>query len=710
MLSRERYSFRFQAAVVLLLPLLAVGVIASLLWWAAEQTDKVAAGRQERFVDFAVGQLRTQVAHNQESSTVWDGSVRAVEDPPKLDWIDANLGSWMHRYFRLDALFVLRPDRTPIYAFSDGAIREPAVFADVTEAALPLIDRLQDRLRSSDTTGVSDEMLSIGESDFKMVDGHPAVVSVKPMLSDTGAVTPKPGSEALHVAVRYLDSDFLGMLQEKYLLDDVEFRQQEVAGHSSSPLVSANGKTVGYFVWKPFRPGHAVFRQVMPSLFISGMLLMAVLFGLMRVLEGRTQRLAVSEHELAFSRSHDALTHLPNRSAMFASLKSWANGRYDVLYVDIDDFKSVSDASGQRHSEIILIEIARRLKLLDFGDLYHLDSDRFILIIPAGIDIEEVCDVLLREIRQPIQLESDVAVFSASIGVTSVRDTSVSAEEAVRRADIALYHAKAAGKGRYAIFGDHMEALLQERRSLESDLRSALKAGDEFVVLYQPVFAIDGKTVVGVEALVRWHHPTMGLIAPDRFIPVAEATGGINRLGEIVLERACLAAHDWKGIVLAVNASAIELSAPGYVTMVLATIKRTGFPAERLEIELTETALMQSDDTLTANIDSLRGAGIKIALDDFGIGYSSLSRLQQLPVDRPKIDKIFVDGLGADPAAEDFLATIIKLARSKGLSTTAEGIETPKQIEALKRLGCDHMQGYLLGKPLPSPAIDKLIN
>jgi diguanylate cyclase (GGDEF)-like protein len=709
MLSRERYSFRFQAAVVLLLPLLAVGVIASLLWWAAEQTDKVAAGRQERFVDFAVGQLRTQVAHNQESSTVWDDAVRAVEDPPKLDWIDANLGSWMHRYFRLDALFVLRPDRTPIYAFSDGAIRKPAVFADVTEAALPLIDRLQDRLRSSDTTGVSDEMLSIGESNFKMVDGHPAVVSVKPILSDTGAVTPKPGSEALHVAVRYLDSDFLGMLQEKYLLDDVEFRQQEVKGRSSSPLVSAGGKTIGYFVWKPFRPGHAVFRQVMPSILLCGLVFMGILFFLMRVLEKRTARLAASENELTFSRSHDALTHLPNRSAMLTALRSLQSTSYDVLYVDIDDFKSVSDASGQRHSEIILIEIARRLKLMDFGELYHLDTDRFVLIVPAGRDIEEVCNALLREIRQPIQIETDVAAFSASIGVTSVRDSSVSPEEAVRRADIALYHAKTAGKGRYAIFGDHMEELLRERRTLESDLKSALEAGDEFKVLYQPVFAIDGKTVDGVEALIRWQHPVTGLIAPDRFIPVAEATGGITRLGEIVLERACAAALAWKEIVLAVNASAIELSAPGYVSMVLATLERTGFPAARLEIELTETALMQSDDTLTANIDALREAGIKIALDDFGIGYSSLSRLQQLPVDRLKIDKLFVDSLGTDPAAEDFLATIIKLARSKGLSTTAEGIETQQQLDALRRLGCDHMQGYLLGKPMPASAIERLV-
>ncbi len=709
MLSRERYSFRFQAAVVLILPLLAVGVIVSLLWWAAEQTDKVAAGRQERFVDFAVSQLRTQVAHNQESSTVWDEAVRAVEDPARLDWIDANLGSWMHRYFRLDALFVLRPDQTPIYAFSDGAIREPAVFADVTEAALPLIDHLQNRLRRSDTTGVSDEMLSIGESDFAMVDGHPAVVSVKPILSDTGAVTPKPGAQALHVAVRYLDSDFLGMLQAKYLLDDVQFRQQEVAGHSSSPLMSASGKTIGYFVWKPFRPGHAVFRRVMPSILLCGLVFMGILLFLMKVLEKRTARLAASENELTFSRFHDGLTHLPNRSAMLTALRSRQSTSYDVLYIDIDDFKSVNDASGQRHSEIILIEIARRLRLLDFGDLYHLDTDRFVLIVSAGIDIEEVCDTLLREIRQPIQVETDVAVFSASIGVTGVRDTSVSAEEAVRRADIALYHAKAAGKGRYAIFGDHMEALLQERRSLESDLRSALKAGDEFVVLYQPVFAIDGKTVVGVEALVRWEHSEQGLIAPDRFIPIAEATGGINRLGEIVLERACMAARNWREIVLAVNASAIELSAPGYVTMVRATLERTGFPAERLEIELTETALMQSDDTLTANIDALRMLGINIALDDFGIGYSSLSRLQQLPADRLKIDKIFVDGLGTDPAAEDFLATIIKLARVKSLSTTAEGIEKADQIDIMRRLGCDHLQGYLLGKPMPAEAIPRLL-
>lgn len=709
MLGRERYSFRLRAAVVLLLPLLAVGIISGLLWWAAEKTDRIAASRQEQFIDFAVSQLRVQVAHSQESSTVWDDAVRAVEDPPRLEWIDANLGSWMHRYFRLDALFVLKPDRMPIYAFDDGAIREPTRFDRVADAARPLLGRLQDRLRRNDTEGVSDEMLSIGESDFAMVEGHPCVVSVKPVLSDTGAVAPKPGTEALHIAVRHLDSDFLDMLEQKYLLEDVQFQHNELKGYSSSRLASEDGKIIGYLVWKPFRPGYAVFRQVIPSLIVCGVMFMAILLVLMNVLEGRSARLDVSEQALSFARSHDPVTGLPNRSQMEIALAA-RNDDYDVLYVDIDDFKSVTDALSLRQSEAILVETGRRLARL--GEIYHLNGDRFILIIAPRPEaaLRDICERILAKIRQPLHFDSDLIALSAGIGVAKAPKGLVSPEEAIRRADIALYHAKAAGKGRYAIFGDHMEALLQERRSLEADLRLALNSGDQFLVLYQPVFAIDGVTIVGVEALVRWRHPEKGMIAPDRFIPIAEETGGITRLGEIVLEQACLTALAWDGLALAVNASAIELSGPEYASMVQQTMKRTRFPAERLEIELTETALMKSDDALMTNIAALRAMGVRIALDDFGIGYSSLARLQQLPVDRLKIDKLFVDDLGADPSAEEFLATIIKLARSKGLSTTAEGIETADQLDALRRLGCDCLQGYLLGKPMPAETIERMIS
>lgn len=587
--------------MVLVLPLLAVGIISGLLWWAAEKTYRIAASRQEQFIDFAVSQLRIQVAHSQESSTVWDEAVRAVEDPPRLEWIDANLGSWMHRYFRLDALFVLKPDQTPIYAFDDGAIREPTRFDRVADAARPLLDRLQERLRRNDTEGVSDEMLSIGESDFTMVEGHPSVVSVKPVLSDTGAATPKPGTEALHIAVRHLDSDFIKMLEQKYLLEDVQFQRNELKGYSSSPLASEDGKIIGYLVWKPFRPGYAVFRQVMPSLIVCGVTFMAILLALMNVLEGRSARLDVSEQELSFARSHDPITGLPNRSQMDMALAA-RNDDYDVLYVDIDDFKSVTDALSLRQTKVNLVETGRRLTRL--GEVYHLDSDRFILIVAPRTEtvLRDLCERILAKIRQPLHLDSDLIALSASIGVAKAPKGLVSPEEAVRRADIALYHAKVSGKGRYAIFGEHMEALLQERRLLEADLRLALNKGDQFLVLYQPVFAINGVTIVGAEALVRWRHPQKGLISPDRFIPIAEETGGITRLGEIVLEQACLTALPWAGLVLAVNASAIELSALGYASMVQRTLERTRFPAERLEVELTETALMKSDDALMTNI------------------------------------------------------------------------------------------------------------
>jgi EAL domain-containing protein (putative c-di-GMP-specific phosphodiesterase class I) len=306
-------------------------------------------------------------------------------------------------------------------------------------------------------------------------------------------------------------------------------------------------------------------------------------------------------------------------------------------------------------------------------------------------------------------IEGHPITIGLSAGVAIAAEDCRDASELTRKADIALYHAKAAGRNRYAIFGTHMDELVRARREMEQDLRMALEGSQQINVHYQPVYSAKDQVLKGVEALVRWRHPQKGSIPPDIFIPVAEETRLIEPLGELVLREACSAAMHWPDLTVAVNASAIELRNETYAMRVLSILHATGLDPKRLEIEITESALADNSGHCERNIASLRVIGIRFALDDFGTGFSSFGRLQSLDVDRIKIDKCFVDGFGKPGGNEEIVRAMIKLAQAKGLRTTAEGIETAEQNAVLQRLGCDDVQGYLLSRPMPAEAIDAML-
>ena len=286
--------------------------------------------------------------------------------------------------------------------------------------------------------------------------------------------------------------------------------------------------------------------------------------------------------------------------------------------------------------------------------------------------------------------------------------TALERTELTRKADIALYHAKGTGRSRYAVFGKNMDAIIQERRNIERDLRTALQTSDEIRVHYQPLYSARSQQITGVEALLRWHHPERGWIGPDIFIPVAEETGLMEALGERVLSEACGAAKGWPIKTLAVNVSAIELRNPGFAARVAHTLLSTGMEARRLELEVTESALTDNSGHCEQNVRALRELGVRIALDDFGTGFSSLGRLQQLDVDRIKIDRRFVQGCGSSGDDEAIVQAIVDLAHAKGLQITAEGVETHEQSEFLRQIGCDELQGFLLSRPVSMSDIDRI--
>jgi predicted signal transduction protein with EAL and GGDEF domain len=292
------------------------------------------------------------------------------------------------------------------------------------------------------------------------------------------------------------------------------------------------------------------------------------------------------------------------------------------------------------------------------------------------------------------------AFVGVSIGVAIAPDSGIDRAELMRKADIALYRAKFEGRNRFRIFSDEMDFFVQRRRRIEAELREAVAAGNQLRVVYQPLYATNTGLVCGLEALLRWTHPKHGPISPGVFIPIAEDSGLIHAIGDWVLREACLNGKRWPVRHIAVNVSPIQFRAPNFATRVLEVLRETGLDPRRLELEITESVLLDSAEIAEATFNTLRSVGIRIALDDFGTGYSSLTYLKKFPVDKIKIDSSFVHNLDSDAASDAIVKAIVDLARAMRVEVTAEGVETVVQQDALKRIGCDELQGFLLSTPL----------
>jgi len=459
-----------------------------------------------------------------------------------------------------------------------------------------------------------------------------------------------------------------------------------------------------------------------------GLLVTSLVFLLYRVLAGSRQRAwsLVGERtgELEYSSLHDPLTDLPNRSLVLdraEQLLARAR-RLDVpvtaLFMDIDGFKHINDRYGHRTGDEVLRQVGGRLKtvLRDNDTVGRLGGDEFVMLVDSvGLDAapELVAERILDVIRQPIELPGSAQAplsLTASIGIAT--GLPASAEDLMRDADLALYKAKALGKNGYAKFDSAMHTAAQDRIHLEMDLSDALEA-DQFFLVYQPMLDLDDERVVGVEALLRWRHPTSGVIAPDVFIPIAEDNGAIVAIGRWVLEQACRQAAAWrrKGLPLnmSVNVSGRQLERREFVEEVRLVLQDSGLDPAALTLEITETVLMGKPDATAHLLAELKALGVRIAVDDFGTGYSSLAYLRQFPVDSLKIDRTFITGLGLSSEAHALTHTLIQLGKALGLQTLAEGVEQHNQVRELQREGCNLAQGFLFARPLAPAALERFL-
>ncbi len=476
---------------------------------------------------------------------------------------------------------------------------------------------------------------------------------------------------------------------------------------------------------------HLIYTGLAAGLIICGVVLVILLLRHNKLLDrahGSMQRLtsdlrqATGELQsqnfrLEQDAHHDALTGLPNRVLFRQDLEkrleaAHAGGQSAViLLLDLDGFKDVNDTLGHDVGDALLQAVARRLtKLGGRGDMVcRLGGDEFALL-STGLREEDALELagrLMEAISQPYHVGELEIKIGTCVGV-AISEGEPDTEELFKHADLALYEAKALGPGHASVFESQMQTRLREKKSFEADLQKALEKG-EMEVYYQPQACTVTREICGYEALLRWTHPIRGSVSPVEFIPVAEKIGFIHALGDWVLKTACLEAAHWnKPLKIAVNLSPVQFRSLNLIQSVIDALDRSGLSANRLELEITESVLLDKNEQTLSTLRQLKALGIQIAMDDFGTGYSSLGSLSGFPFDKIKIDRTFVSDVTSRPDALAIVELVTGVGRSLRMITIAEGIETEEQFECLKRLGCDQVQGYLIGRPMPASKLKHL--
>ncbi len=513
------------------------------------------------------------------------------------------------------------------------------------------------------------------------------------------------------VATRALDDEALLRLGGRLSVQHLRIGPAEAAfGRSSILIAGPDGTPAATLAWIAERPGDPILDRLLPIALFSAIAI--IIFAWLSYVHVTrvTDNMLRSEERAQHLAGHDTLSGLPNRlrftehlTALLARCETDGGG-LAVLFIDLDKFKEVNDTYGHAAGDMVIVGCAERMasQLRANDVLARFGGDEFAVIqtnVKSAHDAELLARRIIQAIRPAFQIGEAEAYVGASIGVALAPANGTNASELMRLADIAMYRAKNEGRNRACFFEQRMDDTLRLRKTVEDDLRHAI-ARNELELHYQPQVSADGSRIVGVEALVRWRHPVHGMIPPMEFIGIAEERGIIIQLGEWVIRRACLDAKRWGDIPVACNVSAIQFRQPDFVQSVSNALSDTDFDPARLELELTESIVMNNADQAEASMMELRAMGVKLALDDFGTGYSSLIYLRRFAFDKIKLDKSFLDSLEDTGESAILVHSVVHLGRALGLTVTAEGVETAEQQRFLQAVGCHLLQGYLFAKPM----------
>jgi len=696
---------------VLMLAAFALAMVVGFGIYATAQADHVSLERQKIFLANGLKDQIAAVAREQESVTVWDDSVINTKAGNQT-WIEENLSVWMYSYYGHNRVYILDAANHPVHAMREGKVLDPSVYDEDEPAMQPTIEKLRGMISQppkADASGVPAKMVA---EDLVSLGGKPAILSVMPLVPSSDRVDQAPGTEYLHVSAEFLNDAVIAKIAEKYLLDGAHLLTLSQPSSSAAiPLLDSRGIILGYIGWDQERPGLTLVRKAAPALVLALLLAASVLAFLLRRLRRASSALQTSQDEAQYLAFHDTLTGLPNRALFEDRLRramltsGHDTGKVALLYLDLDRFKHVNDTLGHPAGDELVRQTATRLQhtIREVDTVARLGGDEFALILIDIRDIraaEDIAERLLQKLQEPYKLMDDQVFISASIGIALSVGTDADADDLLRKADIALYEAKKNGRGRHQVFAGDMDDLLLRKRTVESELRKALNGGSGIRLAYQPIYAANGKTILGAEALIRWGHEVHGALPPAQFIALAEERGMIGQLGAWVLQEACRFAVRTELPWLAVNVSPLQLRDAGFAEQVASILADTGLEPKRLQLEITESVLLDNSDTSRMALAALRQSGVGIVLDDFGTGYSSLSYLRRHAIDKLKIDRSFVRLLDGDGNAAAIVKALIDLAAALEVDVTAEGVETEAQKILLVAMGCRQFQGYLLSPPL----------
>jgi diguanylate cyclase (GGDEF)-like protein len=474
--------------------------------------------------------------------------------------------------------------------------------------------------------------------------------------------------------------------------------------------------------WEPDLPGKDLLKTVIPWLALVAAALGALITLVFRhaarsasIIADSASQLAEAHERAQHQARHDVTTGLPNRLLLTSYMDealSAQDARLVIMYADLDRFKPINDALGHPAGDYVLGEVAKRLrKSMRDGDIVaRVGGDEFVVAVRglAEHDIEALCKRLLRDVSAPIPYDGNEVNVGLSLGIAISPTDATTTHELIRRADLALYQAKIDGRGTYRFFAHEMNERIVLRRSLESELRRAVKDG-EFILEYQPRYDTRSMKIVSFEALVRWRHGVRGLLGPAEFISLAEETGLIVPLGEWILRTACSTIAQFEEVGVSVNVSPAQFRDAELASMVERILRETGLPPQRLELELTEGVLLEDTQRARATLRGLKALGLKLSMDDFGTGYSSLGYLRNFPFDGIKIDQQFIADLSGTGDARAIVQAIVSLGKALGMTVTAEGVETKEQLLLLRHDACEEVQGYLMSRPIDAEALAELI-
>ena len=675
----KQFLARVAVLVVMFAALLGF-VLVHTIW----EVNRVEADNVQKAVATLVQNQIDQVALMADDNGLWDDAVEAVYagTDPSFAWDAWGTTTAENKYYSFAG--VVDPDARTRFVYRRGKLVTMDVAAELGASYGVLAQRV-----AAEKQGVAGLVTINGQVAIA------GMANISPISRRLNRLVPAAGASKI-VFVRPLTPDMVATLGKGITLDDLRFAAPGLTPGTQA-IRDVTGKAIGHLVWTPNRPGDAALSRPLPVILIG--FFVHIVMVVLLVVRGFTALSDLGRQALV-----DSLSTLPNRRALKRSLEAHMEKgeRVALAMMDLDGFKAVNDNFGHPVGDRLICEVSDLLRsyVTDGGMIARLGGDEFALVLTgwdADTRLEQIAGRIIRRFALPFRIDERTLAVGMSIGLTAGSASTVSVGEFMRRADVALYAAKRAGKMRFHWFDERLDLVRDKAGVIAKDLRDALDQG-QFSLVYQPQIRVSDMAISSAEALLRWTHPERGEVPPSDFIPVADETGLIDRIGLWVIERACTDGLGWADQMVTINISGAQLRNPNFARQVSETVDAVGFPAARLQFEITEDWLVRDPDAARRVIEDLRALGIAVVLDDFGLGFASAGFLRNFPFTGVKIHRALVAEAETSESARMIVSANVAAARSLGLTICAAGIETDMQADLMRVVGCDEVQGWLFSK------------